>query len=96
MLRRGADRDELENAIADIEPMDFVHYDSDKSASGRLWAYALMWEGLAPGGLLMSDDIGDNFSFLQFAEQRGVAPLVVGGPDGAKFSGILKKPVAAA
>jgi predicted O-methyltransferase YrrM len=95
-LRRGADRDELAEAIADIEPIDFIHYDSDKSASGRLWAYALMWNGLAPGGLLMSDDIGDNFSFLQFAEKRGIAPLVIGGPDGEKFSGILRKPLAAA
>lgn len=91
-LRRGADRDELENAIADIEPLDIAHYDSDKSASGRLWAYALMWRGLRPGGLLMSDDIGDNFSFLRFAETKGVTPLVIGGPDGKKFSGILRKP----
>jgi predicted O-methyltransferase YrrM len=91
-LRRGADRDELEDAIADMDPIDLAHYDSDKSASGRLWAYALMWDGLRPGGLLMSDDIGDNFSFLQFAEKRGIAPLVIGGPDGEKFSGILRKP----
>ena len=91
-LRRGADRDELEEAIADIEPIDLAHYDSDKSASGRLWAYALMWDGLGPGGLLMSDDIGDNFSFLQFAEKRGIAPIVISGPDGEKFSGILRKP----
>jgi predicted O-methyltransferase YrrM len=91
-LRRGADRDELEDAVADMQPIDLAHYDSDKSASGRLWAYALMWDGLGPGGLLMSDDIGDNFSFLQFAEKRGIAPVVISGPDGEKFSGILKKP----
>jgi predicted O-methyltransferase YrrM len=92
-LRRGADRDELEAAIADVEPIDIAHYDSDKSASGRLWAYALMWDGLRPGGLLMSDDIGDNFSFLRFAESRDIEPIVVRGPDGEKFSGILRKPV---
>jgi predicted O-methyltransferase YrrM len=92
-LIRGADRDELENAVGIVGPIDVAHYDSDKSASGRLWAYDVMWNGLRPGGILMSDDIGDNFSFLQFAETIEISPLVIGGPDGEKFSGILKKPL---
>jgi hypothetical protein len=91
-LRRGADRDELENAIAEIEPIDLAHYDSDKSASGRSWAYSLIWPALRAGGILMSDDIGDNLSFLNFAREVNAVPLVVRGPDGEKFSGILKKP----
>jgi predicted O-methyltransferase YrrM len=90
-LRRGADQDQLENAIAEIEPIDLAHYDSDKSARGRLWAYSVIWRALRPGGILMSDDIGDNHSFLKFASDVGVAPLVVSGPDGEKFSGILRK-----
>lgn len=91
-LHRGADREKLPGAIAAIRPIDLVHYDSDKSYRGRVWAYPLIWDALKPGGILMSDDIEDNLAFLEFAEAVGIPPIVVRAPDGAKFSGIIRKP----
>ncbi len=90
-LRRGADRDELPLAIAEVRPIDIAHYDSDKSYAGRRWAYPLIWEGLRPGGLLMSDDVEDNLAFLDFATEIGVKPLVVKAPHRNRLSGILRK-----
>jgi predicted O-methyltransferase YrrM len=90
-LRRGADRDELPQAIADIRPIDLAHYDSDKSYAGRRWAYPLIWDGLRDGGLLMSDDVEDNLAFLDFAADISVEPLIVGGPHRNRLVGILRK-----
>ena len=90
-LRRGADRDELPQAIADTRPIDLAHYDSDKSYAGRRWAYPLIWEGLRDGGLLMSDDVEDNLAFLDFAADISVKPLIVSAPYRNRLAGILRK-----
>ena len=90
-LRRGADRDELPQAIADTRPIDLAHYDSDKSYAGRRWAYPLIWEGLRHGGLLMSDDVEDNLAFLDFAADISVKPLIVSAPYRNRLAGILRK-----
>jgi hypothetical protein len=90
-LRRGADRDELPQAIADCRPIDIAHYDSDKSYAGRRWAYPLIWEGLRDGGLLISDDVEDNLAFLDFATEISGKPLIVSAPHRARLVGILRK-----
>lgn len=91
-LLRGADRDFLEKAIAQAAPLDLAHYDSDKSYPGRIWAYGLLFDALRPGGLLISDDIQDNHAFFDFAEDLGLAPVVVRAGASEKFIGVLKKP----
>ena len=90
-LRRGADRDELPQAIADASPIDLAHYDSDKSYDGRAWAYPHIWDGLRAGGLLMSDDVEDNLAFLDFAAAIGTKPLIVVGSQRSRLVGILRK-----
>ena len=49
--------------------IDLCHYDSDKTYSGRMFAYPLLWESLMPGGVFISDDIQDNIAFKSFAER---------------------------
>lgn len=90
-IRRGADRDELEDAIAATRPIDVAHYDSDKSYRGRRWAYPLIWDALREGGLLVSDDVEDNLAFLDFAGEIGVPALVVQAPHRSRLTGILRK-----
>ena len=87
-LHRMADREGLPRALAD-GPFDLCHYDSDKSAAGRLWAYPRMWEALRPGGFLISDDIGDNHAWRTFCAQVGREPVVV--HSGLKLVGVLVK-----
>ena len=88
-LIRAADRQGLPLALRQCTPLDFAHYDSDKSASGRLFAYGQIWQALRTGGVLVSDDIGDNFAFKSFAEHVGRKPTVVGRD--SKYQGILIK-----
>ena len=94
-LIRLPDRPGLRRAIARFGgAVDLAHYDSDKSHAGRSYAYPLLWEALAPGGVLVSDDIQDNMTFAAFAEATG-APLAVTRAHG-KYAGALRKPGAGA
>jgi predicted O-methyltransferase YrrM len=89
-LLRGADREKLPRAVREHGPFDLIHYDSDKSYRGRRWAYPILWGAVRPGGVLMSDDIGDNMGFLDFCREIGREPVVV--KSGNKFVGCLRKP----
>jgi hypothetical protein len=89
ILLRRPDRLVLPEALAH-GPFDLCHYDSDKSARGRLWAYPQIWARLRPGGLLVSDDIDDNAGWRTFCGQVGQDGIVVG--KRGKFVGILVKP----
>jgi hypothetical protein len=56
--------------------IDLCHYDSDKSYTGRMFAYPLLWKALEKNGIFISDDIQDNIAFNQFAETVEHEPLV--------------------
>lgn len=89
-LFRGPDREVLPDAIAAAAPLDLAHYDSDKSTSGRRWAYEVLWEALRPGGILVSDDVQDNLAFRDFSVAVGIEPVVV--QHEGKYQGILRRP----
>jgi GalNAc-alpha-(1->4)-GalNAc-alpha-(1->3)-diNAcBac-PP-undecaprenol alpha-1,4-N-acetyl-D-galactosaminyltransferase len=91
-LFRMADREGLPRAIRAARTFDLAHYDSDKSLEGRAFAYPQIWSALRPGGVLVSDDIGDNTAFRDFCEKMRLVPLVV--QQGDKFQGIVVKPAA--
>jgi hypothetical protein len=85
----------LERAIRVSTPLDFCHYDSDKSYEGRSWGYRLMWNALRHGGLFMSDDIGDNTAFRDFSVEVGAEAIVIDAPgagaSGRRFIGLMRK-----
>lgn len=92
-LVRQPDRNGIRQALARFGGMiDLAHFDSDKSYAGRMFAFPLLWRALRPGGLLISDDIQDNFGFRDFAASLGLEPAVT--ESDAKYVGILRKPVA--
>lgn len=92
-LLREPDRPGIERAIALVgQPLDLVHYDSDKSHAGRRYGYPLLWNALRPGGIFISDDIQDNFGFREFMERTGT-PFAVTGM-GGRYVGMAVKPPA--
>lgn len=89
-LIRQPDRYGIDVALKAVgTPIDLAHYDSDKSWQGRRFAYPRLWKALRPGGLLVSDDIQDNFFFKKFAEETG-APFAVIESQG-KNVGLIRK-----
>lgn len=70
--------------------IDLCHYDSDKSPEGRAYAYPLLWNSLASGGLFISDDVGDNLAFAEFAESLS-EPYIVLHVKGDQYLGAIRK-----
>lgn len=69
--------------------IDFCHYDSDKSYTGRMWASPLLWNSLAKGGFFVSDDINDNLAFRHFCESVNRTPLII--EHLGKYVGVIVK-----
>jgi len=89
ILYRMADREGIPLVLRKSGELDLVHYDSDKSYEGRMFAYSRLWSTLRSGGLLISDDISDNLAFADFAKSVDRRPVVV--EDGNKFQGVIRK-----
>lgn len=54
--------------LLDKEPcIDLFYHDADHSYQHMMWEYCTVWPSLRPGGLLVSDDIGWNTAFRDFA-----------------------------
>jgi len=65
VLQRLPDVKGIPKAIKSFEgKIDLCHYDSDKSYTGRMFAYPLLWNALEKDGLFVSDDIQDNIAFI--------------------------------
>lgn len=88
-LFRFADRESLPKIYKIQDSMDFVHYDSDKSYDGRMWAYPILYKHLRKGGILMSDDIGDNSAFMDYCLQNNFEAIVV--EFDGKYAGFIFK-----
>jgi predicted O-methyltransferase YrrM len=90
-LIREPDRNGITKAIKYFgNKIDLCHYDSDKSYWGRCYGYPLLWNALSPGGIFISDDIQDNFSFREFAESKKLKFAIV--ECEKKYVGIIQKP----
>ena len=88
-LLRYADRQGIPKALKMFSKLDMCHYDSDKSYTGRMWAYPRLWNKLRKNGIFISDDIGDNIAFLDFARKVKRKPYLI--KSGTKFVGVLIK-----
>jgi len=68
---------------------DLVHYDSDKSYYGRYWFYKRIWPYIKKKGLLISDDVKDNYAFFDFARLVNKKYYLI--KNDKKYSGIIIK-----
>ena len=95
VLLRYPDREGLPKALKRVPEIDLSHYDSHKDYEARMWAYPILWDALRPGGIFISDDIGDDNGFRDFSEKNHLHAVVVANPDAnghERYVGILQKP----
>lgn len=76
-LFRFADKESLPKIFTQNSSFDVVHYDSDKSYNGRMWAYEELYKHLRKGGIFISDDIGDNSAYQDFCKKNDINTVVV-------------------
>jgi predicted O-methyltransferase YrrM len=84
------DRVGIPRALRALGTVDLVHYDSDKTPEGRRFAYPLLYGALRPGGIFVSDDVGDNMAFWEFVDSNELDALIV--DSGDKYVGLVEKP----
>lgn len=62
-LRTDGDESNLQQFMRQLTSVDLVHYDSDKSYSGRTMAMGMLRPRLSPRSVVVMDDIQDNSFF---------------------------------
>lgn len=67
----GDARDHLMPVLQKQAEIDVFYHDSDHSYEHMMWEYTSIWPHLSPDGLLISDDIGFNTAFPDFADAVG-------------------------
>jgi predicted O-methyltransferase YrrM len=70
-LALGGDRANFAELLPQIDHVDLVHYDSDKSIAGRRWAMDALAPKLTPGAVIVMDDIADNTFFRDWSTASG-------------------------
>lgn len=90
-LTLGDSRAVMPALLSEIGTIDMFLHDSRHSREVMESEYAMAWEGLAPGGLLISDNIECDTAFFDFCLKAGQAPFVM--PD-VRPSGPLSQPKA--
>lgn len=84
------DRTNLPRLLADWPTLNLLHYDSDKSTSGRRFAERLVLPRIAPGGFAVFDDIQDDLSFRRLTQRLDWPWWVF--PFEGKHVGVLQRP----
>lgn len=88
-LIRKPDRIAIPQILDKVMNFDLCHYDSDKSYSGRKWAYPIIWNNLNDNGWFISDDISDNSAFMEFCLDKNIDPIIIEYDN--KYIGVIHK-----
>lgn len=70
-LYLGNDTISLPAILSELDTVDFLHYDSDKSVNGREFAWRLIEPYLSQNAVVIFDDIQDNYHFRDLMEGLG-------------------------
>lgn len=92
-LNRGVSRRQLPRVLAEVGRVDIFIHDSLHTYANMLWEFETVWPLLAPGGMLISDDAGDNAAFAEFAARVDAScTLVVQEQGKDSLCGVIQKP----
>jgi predicted O-methyltransferase YrrM len=89
-LRLGRSEKLLPGLLREVAPIDLFIHDANHAYSAQLREYRTAWPHLRPGGVLVSDDVG-NPAFVEFAGEVGARPYLVPGSRAESAVGILGK-----
>ena len=68
---------------------------NERCSEARAASYRRLWPQLREGGVLMSDDVGDNTAFRDFAAEIDHEPDVMHAPGagsaGSRYVGLIRK-----
>jgi predicted O-methyltransferase YrrM len=88
-LHTRGDARNLPAILREVDTIDLLHYDSDKSYAGRRRAFDTLLPRLAPGGVVLMDDIEDNTFFRDHVTMRAPTTDCEVMGDGKHFVGAI-------
>ncbi len=86
----GKSSDELKTVFKKTEQVDIFLRDSDHTYDNVINELNIVWPHIKNGGFLMSDDVGWNDAFIDFAERVKHTPIFLS-KDYGGFFGIIQK-----
>jgi hypothetical protein len=92
MYIRGSSRRFLPGVLAELGQIQLFLHDGLHTHGNMLFEFEAAWRHLAPGGLLISDDIDSNGAFGHFANWAAAPPLICPEETKAGAYGLLRKP----
>ena len=76
--------------LSEVAPIDLFIHDANHAYSAQLREYRSAWPHLRPGGVMVSDDVG-NPAFVEFAAEVGAKPYLVPGSRSDSAVGVVRK-----
>ena len=71
-IKTKGDRFNIPQFIKSIKHIDFIHYDSDKSYSGKKWFFNFIKPYISPKTIIVIDDIQDDSFFLDYINENKI------------------------
>ena len=84
-------RQVLPELVQHVAPIDVSLHDAEHSHAGQLEEYRTVWPELRSGGVMVCDDVRGP-AFLEFTEEAGAEPRLIGGDEPRAPVGIVRKP----
>lgn len=76
-LKIGSSRRLLPDLLSELAKIDLFIHDSLHTYRNMLWEFQAVWPFLAPGGLLVADDVNFNQAFADFVKAKARMPWSV-------------------
>jgi predicted O-methyltransferase YrrM len=91
-LQRGASRRHLPRLLERLGGIDLFIHDSLHTYANMTWEFQAAWPYLRPGGVLISDDVGDHSAFSDFASkvESSISAIVAEKRKSATFGVLVK------
>jgi len=80
----------LKNIPTEYGQIDVFIHDSDHSYKHMTSEFNIIWQNIKKGGFLISDDVGFNDAFIDFAEKNQRTPIIIS-KDSENFYGVIQK-----
>ena len=81
----------LKNLLESVGKIDIFLHDSMHTYKNMIFEFESAWPYIKHDGFLLSDDILENNSFLEFYKSKNLEPILLSTLDQKHTFGILKK-----
>ena len=89
---KGSSTEKLKDVLKSVGKIDIFLHDSMHTYKNMIFEFESAWPYIKNNGFLLSDDILENNSFLEFYTSKNLKPILLSSLDQKHIFGILKKP----